>query len=72
MDYCYNQQPHTVNWQGETFCLTELDSTVDCKMSWYRIVHVLIPYNIKLYTALHSSEFDYRGRVRAGSLSRRS
>ena len=39
-------------------------------MSWYRIVHVLIPYNIKLYTALHSSEFDYRVRTfaEAGTL----
>ena len=44
-----------MNWQGET--------TVDCKMSWYCIVHVLIPYNIKLYTALRSPLFDYCMRV---------
>ena len=41
----------------------ELDSTVDCKMNWYCRVHVLVPYNIKLYTVLRSPLFDYGVRL---------
>ena len=34
-------------------------------MNWYRYcrVHVLVPYNIKLYTALRLTSFDYRVRA---------
>ena len=35
-------------------------------MNWYCRVHVLVPYNIKLYTALRSSRFDYRVRRARG------
>ena len=28
-------------------------------MNWYCTVHVLVPYNIKLYAGLRSSGFDY-------------
>jgi hypothetical protein len=46
-----------VSWQGETFCLTRTP------LVRYTCIHVPVPYNIKLYTVLHSSLFDYRVRV---------
>ena len=33
---------------GRNILSAELDSTVDCKMNWYCIVHVLVRINIKL------------------------
>ena len=46
----------------ETFRQT--GTRIDCglKNVQVRVVQVLIPYNVKLYVALHSSRFDYRVR----------
>ena len=41
-----------MNWQGETFCLTGTRLK-------YGLKCVNVPYNIKLYTALHVTLADY-------------